>query len=144
MITGGIATIYVSNMDNAIRFYTDVLGLKLTNRSGNHWATVRAGATLVIGLHPWSQKYPPPGTKGSVQIGLIVSRDEPIEALAARLRRHGVEVSDVIRSEEASYVSFTDPDGNPIYVGDQDLISDGDSQFSDELEPHDSVASATP
>ncbi|HUQ52134.1 MAG TPA: VOC family protein [Gammaproteobacteria bacterium] len=134
MITGGTATLYVSNMDNAIRFYTEVLGLKLTNRFGNHWATVRAGATLVIGLHPWSKKYPQPGTQGSVQIGLIVSRDEPIEAFAARLRRHGVEVSDVIRSEEASYVSFTDPDGNPIYVGDRDLVSDGAAEFNEELE----------
>ena len=40
-------------MDNAIRFYTEVLGLKLTNRFGNNWATVQAGKTLVIGLHPW-------------------------------------------------------------------------------------------
>ena len=144
MITGGTATLYVSNMDKAIRFYTEVVGLKLTNRFGNQWATVRAGATLVIGLHPWSQKHPLPGTKGSVQIGLIVSRDEPIEALAARLRRHGVKVGDVIRSEEASYVSFTDPDGNPIYVGDRDLVSDGASEFDDEFEPHDSTDSATP
>jgi catechol 2,3-dioxygenase-like lactoylglutathione lyase family enzyme len=134
MITGGTATVYVSNMDNAIRFYTEVLGLKLTNRFGDHWATVRAGATLVIGLHPWSKKYPPPGTKGSVQIGLIVSRDEPIEALAARLRRQGVDVSDVLRSEEANYISFTDPDGNPIYVGDRDYVSDGAAEFQDELE----------
>ena len=138
MITGGTATIYVSNMDTAIRFYTEVLGLKLTNRFGNHWATVRAGATLVIGLHPCSEKHPPPGTRGSVQIGLIVSRDQ-IEAFAARLRRHRVEVSDVIRSAEASYVSFTDPDGNPIYVGDQDLVSDGASLLNEELEPHDTV-----
>ena len=56
MINGGNATVYVSNMDNAIQFYTEVLGLKLTNRFGNHWATVQAGTTLVIGLHPWSAK----------------------------------------------------------------------------------------
>jgi catechol 2,3-dioxygenase-like lactoylglutathione lyase family enzyme len=139
MITGGTATIYVANMDTSIRFYTEVLGLKLTNRFGNHWATVRAGATLVIGLHPRSEKYPPPGTKGSVQIGLIVSRDERIEAFAARMRKHGVKVSDVIRSAEASYVSFTDPDGNPIYVGDQDLVSDDASELNEELEPVDTV-----
>ncbi len=120
MINGGNATVYVSNMDNAIRFYTEVLGLKLTNRFGNHWATVQAGKTLVIGLHPWSAKYPQPGTRGSVQIGLVVSRDEPIADLAARLRKHGVEVSEVIKSEEANYISFADPDGNPIYVGDWD------------------------
>ena len=124
MINGGNATVYVSNMDNAIRFYTEVLGLKLTNRFGDHWATVQAGKTLVIGLHPWSANYPPPGTKGSVQIGLVVSRDEPIEELAARLRRHGVDVSDTIKSAEANYMTFTDPDGNPIYVGDRDPSAD--------------------
>ena len=47
MIHGGHATVYVSNMDSAIRFYTEILGLKLTNRFGNHWATVKAGDTLV-------------------------------------------------------------------------------------------------
>ena len=135
MINGGNATVYVSNMDNAIQFYTEVLGLKLTNRFGNHWATVQAGTTLVIGLHPWSAKYPRPGTKGSVQIGLVVSRDEPITDLAARLRKHGVEVSDIIESEEANYISFADPDGNPIYVG------DWDQEFDKKHEPHDAVGS---
>lgn len=120
MIAGGNATVYVSNMDIAIRFYTEVLGLKLTNRFGNQWATVQAGQTLVIGLHPWSSKHPRPGTRGSVQIGLFLSPDETIGDLAARLRKHGVAVSDVIKAEEANYVSFTDPDGNPIYVGDRD------------------------
>jgi catechol 2,3-dioxygenase-like lactoylglutathione lyase family enzyme len=137
MINGGNATVYVSNMDNAIQFYTEVLGLKLTNRFGNHWATVQAGKTLVIGLHPWSAKNPQPGTKGSVQIGLVVSRDEPIEHLAARLRKHGVEVSDIIESEEAKYISFADPDGNAIYVG------DWDPDFDEEHEPHDAVGSTS-
>jgi catechol-2,3-dioxygenase len=138
MISGGNATVYVSSMDNAIRFYTEVLGLTLTNRFGNHWATVQAGTTLLIGLHPWSAKYPRPGTKGSVQIGLVVSPDEPIGALAARLRKHGVEVSDIIKSEEASYISFNDPDGNPIYVG------DWDPDLDKEHESRHAVGSTTP
>ena len=137
MINGGHATVYVSNMDNAIRFYTEVLGLKLTNRFGSHWATVQAGKTLGHRAAPWSAKYPRPGTKGSVQIGLVVSRDEPIGELAARLRKHGVEVSDVIKSEEANYISFEDPDGNPIYVG------DWDPDFDEEHEPHAAVGSTT-
>ena len=120
MISGGHATIYVSNMDNAVRFYTEVLGLKLTNRFGNHWATVQAGQTLVIGLHPWSGKYPRPGTQGSVQIGLTLAKGERIEKFAARLQGFGVEVSGVIKSEEANYISFADPDGNPIYLADRD------------------------
>jgi catechol 2,3-dioxygenase-like lactoylglutathione lyase family enzyme len=32
MISGGNATVFVSNMDAAVHFYTDVLGLKLTDR----------------------------------------------------------------------------------------------------------------
>jgi hypothetical protein len=67
-----------------------------------------------------------------------VSRDEPIEELAAGLRKHGVEVSDIIKSEEANYISFADPDGNPIYVGDWDPNVDV------EHEPHDAVGSTTP
>lgn len=124
MITGGNATIYVSDMDAAVRFYTDVLGLKLTNRFGNHWATVLAGNTLLVGLHPWKEKYPRPGTKGSVQIGLIVSQGETIQQLATRLRGHGVAVSGIIESQEGNYLTFEDPDGNPIYVGDWDYTSE--------------------
>ena len=44
MISGGNATIIVADMDRSIRFYTDVLGMKLTNRFGNDWATVSASA----------------------------------------------------------------------------------------------------
>ena len=46
MISGGNATVYVSNMDAAVRFYTEDLGLKLTNRFGDHWATIEAGPNV--------------------------------------------------------------------------------------------------
>ena len=35
MVSGGNATIIVQDMDRSIRFYIEVLGLKLTNRFGN-------------------------------------------------------------------------------------------------------------
>jgi hypothetical protein len=72
MISGGNATVFVSNMDAFVRFYTEVPGLRLTNRFGNSWATVDAGKGLTIGLHPASPKYPAPGTKGGIMPGLEI------------------------------------------------------------------------
>lgn len=38
MLKGGNATIYVTDMDRAVTFYTETLGLRLTFRAGDHWA----------------------------------------------------------------------------------------------------------
>jgi catechol 2,3-dioxygenase len=115
MISGGNATIFVANMDRSVRFYTDVLGLQLTNRFGNDWATVKAGEGLTIGLHPVSPKYPPPGTKGAIVLGLEI--DVPIEDAIARLSQKGVRVNGTItRSEPGNFVGLEDPDGNEIYL----------------------------
>ena len=70
MISGGNATVFISNMDAAVRFYTEVLGLKLTNRFGNSWATVEAGKGLTIGLHPASLEVSRPWNKGSHDAGV--------------------------------------------------------------------------
>ncbi len=114
MITGGNATVFVSSMDRAVQFYTEVLGLRLTNRFGDHWATVDAGKGLTIGLHPASPKYPAPGTKGGMMLGLEIGI--PIEEATRRLRDRGVEVSGIIRDSPGSFVHCEDPDGNPIYL----------------------------
>lgn len=114
MITGGNATVFVTNMDNAVRFYTEVLGLRLSNRFGDHWATVEAGKGLTIGLHPASAKYPAPGTKGGMMLGLEIGT--AIEQAVARLTEHGVKVGGIIRNEAGNFVDFEDPDGNPIYL----------------------------
>jgi predicted enzyme related to lactoylglutathione lyase len=114
MTTGGNATVFVSNMDNAVRFYTEVLGLRLTNRFGDHWATVEAGKGLTIGLHPGSPKYPAPGSKGSMVLGLEVGMS--IEQAVARLRERGVKVGGIIRDSTGNFADCEDPDGNPIYL----------------------------
>jgi predicted enzyme related to lactoylglutathione lyase len=115
MISGGNATVFVSNMDNSVRFYTDVLGLKLTNRFGDHWATVEAGKGLTIGLHPASPKYPAPGTKGGMMLGLEI--DEPISGVVARLGEKGVRFKGpVVENGSGNFVHMEDPDGNEIYL----------------------------
>ena len=115
MVSGGNATIIVADMDRSIRFYTEVLGLKLTNRFGDDWATVSAGDGLTIGIHPASAKYPDPGTKGSVILGLDI--DLPIEKAVSRLAQHGVPIKgSVVRSDAGNFANLEDPDGNDLYL----------------------------
>jgi predicted enzyme related to lactoylglutathione lyase len=115
MITGGNATVFVSNMDRAVQFYTEVLGLKLTNRFGDNWATIDAGKGLTIGLHPASPKYPAPGTKGGIMLGMEI--EGTIEKAVASLGKKGVHFKDsVVKSEAGNFVHLEDPDGNDIYL----------------------------
>jgi catechol 2,3-dioxygenase-like lactoylglutathione lyase family enzyme len=115
MISGGNATVFVSDMDAAVHFYTEMLGLKLTNRFGNHWATVDAGRGLTIGLHPSSPKHPAPGTKGGIVVGLEIN--EPIREVVKRLQAKGVRFSGpIVTDPPGSFADFEDPDGNSFYL----------------------------
>src|ERR1043165_7661339 len=58
MYASGNVTVYVSNMDRAVKFYSETLGLKLAYRFGDNWASVEAGRGLTIGLHPASGEMP--------------------------------------------------------------------------------------
>lgn len=129
MISGGNATIFVSNMDRSIEFYTVVLGLRLTNRFGDNWATVEAGKGLTIGLHPASPKYPAPGTKGGMMLGLEI--DEAIDSVVDRLKGRGVKIEGaVIRSEAGNFAHFEDPDGNEIYIWELNRSAVSESELS--------------
>ena len=115
MISGGNATVFVSNMDKAVQFYTEVLGLRLAERYGDHWATVDAGRGFTIGLHPASPKYPTPGTKGGIVLGLEV--DSPPAGVVQQLRGKGVRFTgDIIREQAGLFAHLEDPDGTPIYL----------------------------
>ena len=64
IIDGGIPTVFVSDVDRSIAFYTDVLELKLRERFGNQWALIETRERLIFGLHPASTVGPPSGTVG--------------------------------------------------------------------------------
>jgi catechol 2,3-dioxygenase-like lactoylglutathione lyase family enzyme len=125
MISNGNATIYVSDLAAAIRFYTEQLGLTLTNRLGDRWATIETGlsywtteavgAGLIIGLRPASAQYPSPGLRGGVGFG--VETYTPIEEVVAEFSGRGVRISsEIIRFEAGNTFMFEDLDGVPSYV----------------------------
>ena|SRR5579885_1258628 len=126
MISSGLATIYVSDMDRAVEFYSGVLGLKLAYRFGNDWAQIIAGQGLTIGLHPASDQSPA-GKKGSITIGLNVSK--PLEEVVKELKEKGATIKGEIVNDEAVKVQYIeDPDGNEIYLAE---VNAQYSQFID-------------
>ena len=114
MFAAGNVTVLVSNMDASVRFYTEVLGLKLQYRFGDHWASVEAGKGLTIGLHPASE-HSTAGRKGSMSIGLELSGS--IHDAMRVLEAKGVKFEGIVNEGKAgSFVAFEDPDGNPLYL----------------------------
>jgi predicted enzyme related to lactoylglutathione lyase len=116
-------------MDRAVEFYTQVLGLKLTNRFGDRWATVEAGKGLTIGLHPESPKYPAPGTRGAVMLGLELT--EPIDAVVARLGQKGVRFhGSIVRDQGGSFAHLEDPDGNEMYLWETNPVAAPETELA--------------
>lgn len=117
MIEGGTPTIYVSDMDRAVEFYTAVLGLRLESRFGNEWASVDAGRGLTIGLHPAAEGMGAPGTLGSINIGFNVT--ESLDEVVRTLENRGVTFDGPIRGDANGSIRlafFGDPDGNSLYL----------------------------
>lgn len=129
MFANGNVTVYVSDMDRAIRFYSETLGLKLLYRFGDHWASIQAGKGLTIGLHPASEQAPA-GRKGSMSIGLELNgrMEDAIKELESR----GVKFSSGSNEGKAGkFAGFEDPDGNPLYLAELrwDHVDEGEGSY---------------
>lgn len=117
MIHGGVATLYVSDMDRAVSFYTETLGLSLVQRWGDKWASIDAGDGLTLGLHPMSEHAPKPGTSGSISVGLNVT--QPIDEVVATLESRGVRFRGPVQQDAEGGIRLAflgDPDGNDLYL----------------------------
>lgn len=115
MINGGLATIYVSNLDRAVKFYTETLGLKLQYQAGQGWASIDAGNGLVLGLHGTHPGGPEPGKNGATQVGFEL--DEPLDAVYSKLTERGLKFQGPIMDTDAVRLAyFSDPDGNLFYL----------------------------
>ena len=115
MFRAGVVTIYVSDMDRAVQFYTQALGFALKERYGNHWASIDGGPGLTIGLHPATAEVPA-GRQGSIALGLYLS--QPIAEAVKTLTSRGIAFTGPVINDDGmlSLAFFTDPDGNSLYL----------------------------
>jgi catechol 2,3-dioxygenase-like lactoylglutathione lyase family enzyme len=113
---GVTTTIYVSSLDRAVDFYTKVLGLRLGGRWGDEYASIDLGSGSSIGLHPSRSPHAPrPGTSGSIQVGIGVTR--PLPEVVKDLAAKGVVFRGPIKDDAAVRLAFFgDPDGNDLYL----------------------------
>ena len=103
--------VWTRDMDAAVSFYGDVLGLPLVQRFGNEWSEFDAGA-IRIGSHGAGDVAEVP------HAGTIVFRVEDLDAARLALGERGV-VFDPHEGEVPGvgrYVSFADPDGNSLQL----------------------------
>jgi catechol 2,3-dioxygenase-like lactoylglutathione lyase family enzyme len=107
---------WTSDMDEAVRFYSQTLGLPLVRRFGNEWAELDAGPVR-LGLHGVAPEGAGDGG-GPARSGTVVFRVDDLDAARAGLSQRGVvfephlgEVPGVGR-----YASFADPDGNLLQL----------------------------
>jgi catechol 2,3-dioxygenase-like lactoylglutathione lyase family enzyme len=94
----------VQDMDAALAFFTETLGLALRFRDGDRYAALDAGGGTLALLDPSEQPVP-----GEVGIGLRV---DDLEGLARRLTAEGVEiVKQLAETEHERSFTFRTGDG---------------------------------
>lgn len=106
-ITNSTITLMVNDMDKAINFYVEGLGLKLLGRYGNHYSQVEASG-MVIGLHPSDHKTNP---TESISIGFGVDN---LSTAKTRLAELSIQYNE--RKEKGgNFIHFRDPQGYHLY-----------------------------
>jgi len=109
----GTATIYVSDIDRAVKFYSNVLGMRVKSHFSKDYAELEMPG-LTIGLHPPTKSGPPPGSSGSISLGFLV---DDLDSVVSNLKGQGVEFrGNVIDDGPVKLAFFGDPDGNSLYL----------------------------
>lgn len=99
-----------TDMDAAVRFYSEVLGFPLKLRDGDRWAAFDVGgATLAVegGAAPGSS------SAGGATVSL---RCEDLAGVVADLRAKGASVSDVETGPHERRAEVRDPAGNMLVL----------------------------
>jgi catechol 2,3-dioxygenase-like lactoylglutathione lyase family enzyme len=107
-------TLMVPDMDAAVKFYTETLGLRLKTRYGNEFAVVEAPG-LTIGLHPLPTAESPQSHSISIGFG-VESLETTMQQLSARGLRFIGEIRD---DPPIRFAYFAGPGGTPLYLCEQ-------------------------
>lgn len=112
----------VSDLEEARRFYRDVLGLEETlygeGAEGRYWYLI--GETARLGL--WTEQVGLAGGRGGAHVHYAFNvRDDEIEGLKRRIEEAGSEVEGPIQLGPGRAIYVTDPDRNVVEFWSHDM-----------------------
>jgi catechol 2,3-dioxygenase-like lactoylglutathione lyase family enzyme len=112
MIRGGLVTLYVRDVESAVRFYVETLGMKLIEQAPSGWAVIDAGGGFRIGLHRGGSGE---GMRGADAPSVGFYPKLPMAEAIQILENRGVKL-DVKGEGPLTLAHFRDPDGNVLYL----------------------------
>lgn len=111
-MAAGVAAVWVpvSDMDRAVKFYGETLGLEVKS-TGADWTEIDAGG-LMIGLNAREETNPADHTGGAV---VTFQPDGGIDGEVSRLKDAGVEFTGAISDHSWGRIApFKDSEGNDL------------------------------
>ena len=112
----------VSDLEDARRFYRDVLGFEETlygeGAEGRYWYLI--GQTARLGL--WTEQVGLAGGRGGAHVHYAFNvSDSEIDRLKSRIKEAGSELEGPIQLGPGRAIYVTDPDGNVVEFWSQDM-----------------------
>jgi catechol 2,3-dioxygenase len=108
----------VSDIDQALGFYRDVLGFEVTQRFGDEAVFLSAGGYHHhIGLNTWESRGgspPPPGTTGLYHVAIRYPDRATLGDALRRVVEASVQISGATDHGVSEAIYLRDPDGNGI------------------------------
>jgi catechol 2,3-dioxygenase-like lactoylglutathione lyase family enzyme len=114
MIRGGLVTLFVRDVDRAVRFYVETLGMKLVEEAGKGWAVIDAGDGFRIGL-THIEHGAPVESRSAFAPSVGFYPKVPIREAIAILENRGVHF-DVKDDGPMTLAHFRDPDDNVLHL----------------------------
>jgi catechol 2,3-dioxygenase len=108
----------VANLERALKFYRDVLGLELTQRYGEQAAFLSAGGYHHhIGLNTWESEGgspPPPGSTGLYHVAILYPTRALLADAVRRVIAAGIELDGASDHGVSEAIYLRDPDNNGV------------------------------